>query len=286
MSNINENEKFQKTIINWYPGHMAKTKRELKELSNLIDICYEVIDSRCPISSRLKDMDEVIGNKPRIIIATKYDLCDKEVTNKILDTFNEPVIKINLQEDNTSKIIEMTNELMKEENEKRKAKGMEKRRARVMVVGVPNVGKSSLINRLVNKKVVNVGNRPGVTKQLNWIRVSDDVELLDSPGVLWPKFEDQNQALILASFSSIKEEILNKEIICEFIIKKLFELYPSKLEERYGITDITDMVEVYDTIGKKRGCLISGGEIDYDRVVDVIIRDFNNNSFGNITFDR
>ena len=269
---MNEN----KTNINWYPGHMAKTKRELKELSNLIDICYEVIDSRCPISSRLKDMDEVIGNKPRIIIAT----------NKILDTFNEPVIKINLQEDNTSKIIEMTNDLMKEENEKRKAKGMEKRRARVMVVGVPNVGKSSLINRLVNKKVVNVGNRPGVTKQLNWIRVSDDVELLDSPGVLWPKFEDQNQALILASFSSIKEEILNKEIICEFIIKKLFELYPSKLEERYGITDITDMVEVYDTIGKKRGCLISGGEIDYDRVVDVVIRDFNNNSFGNITFDR
>ncbi|MBQ1551501.1 MAG: ribosome biogenesis GTPase YlqF [Bacilli bacterium] len=279
---MNEN----KTNINWYPGHMAKTKRELKELSNLIDICYEVIDSRCPVSSRLKDMDEVIGNKPRILIATKYDLCDKKITDEILSSFKEPVIKINLQEDNTSKIIEKTKELMNEENEKRQAKGMEKRRARVMVVGVPNVGKSSLINRLVNKKVVNVGNRPGVTKQLNWIRINDEVELLDSPGVLWPKFEDQNQALILAAFSSIKEEILNKEVICEFIIKKLFELYPSKLEERYGITDITDMVEVYDTIGKKRGCLISGGEIDYDRVVDVVIRDFNNNAFGGITLDR
>ena len=279
---MNEN----KTNINWYPGHMAKTKRELKELSNLIDICYEVIDSRCPISSRLKDMDEVIGNKPRILIATKYDLCDKKITDEILSSFKEPVIKINLQEDNTSKIIEKTKELMNEENEKRQAKGMEKRRARVMVVGVPNVGKSSLINRLVNKKVVNVGNKPGVTKQLNWIRISDDVELLDSPGVLWPKFEDQNQALILASLSSIKEEILDKEVICEFIIKKLFELYPNKLEERYGITSIDDMVEVYDTIGKKRGCLISGGEIDYDRVVDVVIRDFNNNSFGNITLDR
>ena len=279
---MNEN----KTNINWYPGHMAKTKRELKELSNLIDICYEVIDSRCPVSSRLKDMDEVIGNKPRILIATKYDLCDKKITDEILSSFKEPVIKINLQEDNTSKIIEKTKELMNEENEKRQAKGMEKRRARVMVVGVPNVGKSSLINRLVNKKVVNVGNRPGVTKQLNWIRINDEVELLDSPGVLWPKFEDQNQALILAAFSSIKEEILNKEVICEFIIKKLFELYPSKLEERYGIADITDMVEVYDTIGKKRGCLISGGEIDYDRVVDVVIRDFNNNAFGGITLDR
>ena len=163
---------------------------------------------------------------------------------------------------------------------------MSKRKARVMVVGVPNVGKSSLINRLVNKKAVGVGNRPGVTKQLNWIRISDDVELLDSPGVLWPKFEDQEQALILAALSSIKEEILDREVICEFIIKKLYELYPSKLEERYGITSIDDMVEVYDTIGKRRGCLISGGEIDYDRVVDVVIRDFNNNAFGPITLDR
>ena len=282
----NEEKGFQKTNINWFPGHMSKTKRELKELSNLIDICYEVIDARCPMSSRLIDMDEVIGDKPRIIIVTKYDLCDREVTDKLLSNIKDPIIKLNLQKDSINEIINTTNRLMEEENERRREKGLEKRRARVMVVGVPNVGKSTLINRLVNKRVTDVGNRPGVTKNLNWIRINEDVELLDSPGVLWPKFEDQNQALVLASLSIIKEEVVNKEEIAEFIIKKLYELYPSKLEERYGITDITDMVEVYDNIGKKRGCLVRGGEVDYDRVVDVIIRDINNNSFGGITLDR
>ena len=175
---------------------------------------------------------------------------------------------------------------MVEVNNKRKEKGLEPRKARVMVIGIPNVGKSSLINRLCNKKVVGVGNKPGVTKSINWIRINEDIELLDSPGILWPKFVDQERALILASLMAIKEEILDREKICSFILDKMFELYPEKLEERYGITKDLDIVEIYDIIGKKRGCLVKGGEIDYDRVVDIIIRDFNNNSFGNITFDR
>ena len=277
-----------KTNINWYPGHMAKTKRELKEVGSLIDIVYEVIDSRMPISSRVEEMDEIIKDKPRIIISTKYDLCDKKYTDEILDKYREDnvVIPIDLLDGKIDKIIDETNKLMVDVNNKRIEKGLEPRKARVMVIGIPNVGKSSLINRLVNKKVVGVGNKPGVTKSINWIRINKDIELLDSPGILWPKFVDQDRAQILAAFMSIKEEILNREMICSFIVNKMFELYPEKLEERYGINKDMDIVEIYDTIGKRRGCLIKGGEIDYDRVVDIIIRDFNNNSFGNITFDR
>ena len=184
-------------------------------------------------------------------------------------------------------IINATNELMEGINNKRLEKGLNKRSARVMVIGIPNVGKSTLINRLVGRKVVGVGNKPGVTKNINWIRVNKDIELLDSPGVLWPKFEDQNRALILASFLSIKEEILNSDQIACFILKKIFELYPEKLKERYGLDSLDeDFIEAYETIGKKRGALSKGGSVDYDRVSNIIIRDLNNGYFGDITLDR
>lgn len=279
-----------KTHINWYPGHMVKTKKDLLAQKELVDIVIEVIDGRIPISSRVEEMDKIIGNKKRIIVVTKYDLCDKDITNKIITEYKKtyPVICVNLLDDSVKSIISEIKKLMIEVNEKRLMKGLQKRRARVMIVGTPNVGKSSLINRLVLKKVASVGNKPGVTKNINWIRISPEVELLDSPGVLWPKFEDQNRALKLAACSSIKEEILNRELICEFIIKILYELYPEKLNERYGIKEIDfdNLIDLYDTIGKRRGCLISGGEIDYDRVVDVVIRDFNNGYFKGITLDR
>lgn len=287
----NKEKSLPSTSINWYPGHMAKTKREIGEKLNLIDIVYEVIDARMPLSSKIVDIDDLIKNKPRILIMAKYDLCDKVETNKFIEYYETKgykVIPVDLMSgQNVNKIIDESNVILKEENAKRIAKGMKPRSIRALIVGVPNAGKSTLINRLVGKKSAGVGNKPGFTKSLSWIRINKNIELLDSPGILWPKIENQESAHILASLSSIKEEILNTDEIAAFIIKKLYELYPERLKERYGIDEIDDnLIEVYDLIAKKRGALTKGGYADYTKVSNIIIKDLKNNYFGNITFDR
>ena len=283
---MNEN----KTNINWFPGHMAKTKREIREKLDLIDIVYEVIDARMPISSKIVDIDDLIKDKPRILVVTKYDLCDKVETDKILDKYRKigyNVVALDLMEGNCNELISLTKNIMKDINVDRVNKGMKERVARVLIIGAPNVGKSTLINRLVGRKSAGVGNTPGFTKSLSWIRVNKDIELLDSPGILWPKMDDQEVAHTLAAFSSIKEEILNLDEIASYILRKMFELYPEKLEMRYGITELDeDLIEVYDIIGKKRGALSKGGVTDYERVSDIIVRDLKNGYFGEITFDR
>ena len=289
--NNQDNEKvFQKSNINWFPGHMAKTKREIGEKLNLIDIVYEVIDARMPLSSKIVDIDNLIKDKPRILVVTKYDLCDKEETNKILDWYKESgyyVVSLDLMNGNCNELINKTKEIMNDINSNRVSKGMKERAARVLIVGAPNVGKSTLINRLVGGKSVGVGNTPGFTKSLSWIRVNKDIELLDSPGILWPKMEDQERAHILAALSSIKEEILNIDQIACFILKKLFELYPDRLNERYGLTELDDdFIETYEIIGKRRGALSRGGIVDYEKVSNIIVRDLKNGYFGNITLDR
>ena len=282
----NENE----TNINWFPGHMQKTKREIRENLNLIDIVYEVIDARMPISSKIVDIDDLIKDKPRILVVTKYDLCDKTETDKILDYYRSMcynVVAIDLMGGNVNTLITETNKIMSSINETRIKRGLKARAARVLIVGVPNVGKSTLINRLVGRKSAGVANTPGFTKSLSWIRVNKDIELLDSPGILWPKLENQESAHILAALSSIKEEILNADSIAAFILKKLYELYPEKLKERYNIEELDDdLIEAYDMIGKKRGALSKGGVTDYEKVSSIIISDLKNGYFGDITFDR
>lgn len=282
---MNEN----KTNINWYPGHMAKTKREIREKLDLIDIVYEVIDARMPISSRLEDVNDITKNKKKIIILTKYDLCDKIETDKIINSYknNSIVIPLDLLKGDVSIVINETVKLMKEENDKRKLKGMQERPARVAIIGAPNVGKSTLINRLVGRRSVNVGNKPGVTKSLSWIRINKDVELLDTPGILWSKIEDYDRGYILASFSSIKEEVARPIDVAVYILRKLEELYPDLLKERYGIESLTDTLEEeFEVIGRLRGALQRGGVADYLKVATIVIKDLQEGRIGKVTFDR
>ena len=255
--NNGSQESFSKVPISWYPGHMAKTKREIKEKIDLIDIVFEVVDARIPYSSKNKEIEEMTKGKPRVIVMTKIDLCDSGKTNKWIKYYEDKdyiVIPIDLiNNPNTKIIFDKIKPLVDEINSKRKSKGLKERKARILIMGVPNVGKSTLINRLVGRKATNVGNRPGVTKNLEWIRINDKVELLDTPGILWPKLDEEEVAYNLASMTAIKEEVLDSEDIAIYIIKKLLSDYPDNIINRYSLTKIEDIVDILDEIGKKIG---------------------------------
>ena len=288
---MNENTKsLPSTSINWYPGHMAKTKRLIKENIKLVDIIYEVIDSRIPYSSRVNDIEDLIGDKPRILIFTKYDLCDKGETDKFISKYRSLgfyCITYDLTHDiDKNKLIDLSNEILKDKFDKAREKGINKEKVRALVIGVPNAGKSTFINKLVGKKIAVTGNKPGVTKNLSWIRIGENIELLDSPGILWPKLDQEKEAFNLASTTAIKEEILPKEEVAVYIIKFLYANYRGVLERNYGVTDIADFYEVYDTIGRRRGFIGKGGVIDDDRVTDLIINDIKQGKIKGLTFDR
>ena len=276
--------------INWYPGHMAKTKRLISENINLIDIVYEVIDARIPVSSKIIDIDDLIKNKPKILIMTKYDLCDKTLTDKFINMYEKEgyhVLKYDLNNtNNLNDLYSLTADILKGKLDSLKSKGIEKRKIRALVIGIPNVGKSTLINKMAKKNKVEVGNKPGVTKNVGWIKVNDDIEIMDSPGILWPKLDQEKAALNLAATSAIKEEILPLVDVVIHIIKMLYNYYPDLLKEKYGVTNIDDFELVFDTIGKKKNLLSRGGIVDDERVINLIINDMKSGKISGITLDR
>ena len=285
---MNEN----KTNINWFPGHMAKTRREIVEKLKLIDIVYEIVDARIPFSSRIKDIDDLIKDKPKILIMTKKDLCDLDKTNKWVEYYKNLGYKVFLTDllgdKSINELYKLTDEVLSDLNMKRLEKGLKERSYRALIIGVPNVGKSTLINKITGKKSASVGNKPGVTKVISWIRINDKLDLMDTPGILWPKIDNQLVALNLAAFSSIKDEILPLDEVACYILKYMFNNYYDNLNNRYGITSIDedDFTDTYELIGRKIGCLVRGNEVDYDKVSSLIIRDLREGYLGKVTFDE
>ncbi len=279
-------------LINWYPGHMAKAKRLMMREYKHIDIVYELVDSRIPKSSKIANIYDIIGNKPKILIMTKKDLTDEEMALrwvKYYENLGTKVLLVDLnKEEDIKRIIDETHTLASSIQKMREEKGLIKKDIRVLVVGIPNVGKSTLINRLIGRKVALVGNRPGITKGLVWLNTKHGITLLDTPGILWPKLEQQEVALNLASFSAIKVEVLDENEIAVHILQKLNKYYPEKLQERYQVMSNPlglNIEDAYFTIAKNMGA-IKNGEVDYERVSLKIINDIKNENIKGIVFDH
>ncbi|WP_046175074.1 ribosome biogenesis GTPase YlqF [Domibacillus indicus] len=276
--------------IQWFPGHMAKARRQVTEKLKLVDIIFELVDARLPLSSRNPMIDEILNQKPRLVILNKEDMADPAATKNWIAYFKEQgieAVSVNSQAGNgLDKIVKAAEQILKEKFDRMRARGMKPRAMRAMIVGIPNVGKSTLINRIAKKNIAKTGNMPGVTKAQQWIKTAKNLELLDTPGILWPKFEDPEIGYKLALTGAIKDSILNLQDVAIWGLRFLEGQYPSRLEERYGYQELPDdMAAVFDQIGERRGALSSGGGIDYDKVTDIIIRDVRTMQFGRLTFD-
>lgn len=299
---MNEQQNSTKTNINWFPGHMAKTRRQITNDLKLADVVIEILDARIPISSQNPDIKQITQNKKKIVVLNKSDLADEVHNKKWIEYFAKQGIEAVLVDASTGKgvndVIKQIQVLMKEETKKNIDKGRIGRKTRVMIVGIPNVGKSSFINRISKKSSAKVGNKPGVTKQKQWIHVNETIELMDTPGVLWPKFENQEVALNLAFTGTIKDDILQITEVAYCLTKFLLENYIENLTERYSLDknvinkillqnqeENLNVYEVMQLIGKSRGAIISGGNIDDEKTSKIILDDFRSGKFGKITLE-
>ncbi|MCP8616540.1 ribosome biogenesis GTPase YlqF [Salirhabdus salicampi] len=277
--------------IQWFPGHMAKAKREVEEKLKLVDFVIELVDARVPVSSQNPMLHDVLGQKEKMIVLMKKDLADPSLTNDWLTYFQErdvPALALNAHEANDiQKLVKEAKALGQHKLERLIKKGIKPRPIRAMILGIPNVGKSTVINRLAKKRIAKTGDKPGVTKQQQWIKVKKDFELLDTPGILWPKFEDQEIGKKLAAIGTIKDQILPMDDIAVYVLQYFRKHYSYRLEERYGNQfESEDIASWFDYIGKKRGCIGPGGVVDYEKTADVIIRDLRAGHLGKVTFDR
>ena len=277
--------------IQWYPGHMAKTKKEIIEKIKLVDIVLEILDARIPFSSQNPVIDTMIGKTPKIILFNKADLTDQNELDKFIKYFEDKgikTLKINsITGVGTDKILPLMKSILKDKIAKEISRGRTVRPLRTMILGIPNVGKSTLINKLANKKKLVTADRPGVTKQTQYIRVGKDFELLDTPGILWPKFDSEEIAYKLALTGAIKDDILPIDEVVIKGFKFLDKYYKGRLEAKYDIeVDINNILDIFDNIGRRRGCLLPGNQIDYDRVCDLFLHEFRHQKFGKIILDR
>lgn len=277
--------------LQWYPGHMAKTRRMIEENLKNIDVVVEILDARIPFSGRNPNFDDIIAGKPRLVVMNKYDLADSSVTDKWIAWYAKKGIKVIpiscASGMGINKIAPEARELIKDKLEKAKEKGMN-RSVKIMMVGIPNVGKSTLINKLSGKASAKTGDRPGVTRTKQWIRLKDGLELLDTPGILPPKFEDQRVAVNLAYTGAIRDEIMEIELLAYSLLETLRDNYKEQLCTRYKLDDISGMEghEILEYIGRKRGCVISGGEIDTERAANILLDELRGCKIGRITLEK
>lgn len=299
--NNDSQKSFSKVPISWFPGHMAKTRRQITEDLKMIDVVVEILDARIPNSSQNPDIRQITQNKKKIIILNKYDLADNAKTEKWIEYFNKKERKVVLADSLTGKGVNETTrqiqKIMEDEMQKMADKGRIGRKIRVMIVGIPNVGKSSFINRIAKKTSAEVGNKPGVTKQKQWIRINEKIELLDTPGVLWPKFENEKVAMNLAITGTIKDDILELTEVAYTLTKFMLENYRNNLLQRYSLdekqineilnqeqAENENIYEIMQLIGKKRGAIL-GGRVDDERTSKLILDDFRSSKLGKITLE-
>lgn len=282
--------------IQWFPGHMTRARRQIQEKLKLIDLAIELLDARIPLSSRNPMIDEILQNKPRLVLLNKSDLADPEVTRQWAAYFSEQglnALPIDSVGGNPVKeIMNRSKEMLSKKIEAQVRKGINPRAVRALIVGIPNVGKSTLINRMAGRKIAATGDKPGVTKGQQWIKVGSEMELLDTPGILWPKFEDQVVGYRLAATGAIKEEILHPEEIALFTLRYLSRHYPEALQERFGVEEIPDesseseeFVKLMEAIGRKRGALISGGRVDLEKASLAVLRELRAGKLGRISLE-